>query len=359
MRIGNVCPKRGASAMVALVLALVAMPAAAQQPASQKEHVVKKGDTLWDLARFYFNDPFRWPLIYDANRQVVDNPHWIYPAEKIVIPGLAAEAPEAAQAAAASGEPNRSLFYVEQKTASAAIVSEKLRTGPVQPMEWLAAPWIADTSKLAVVATMYKPQDPRDQHDKLGTQFHPQDKLYISVGSSSALKASDMLLAFRTTIEVPGYGRVVEPMAVLRVDSMGDNTALAQIVYQFADLKTGDLAMMLPATPPLPENKMTEVTGGPSGEILEFLVEQPLYGTTDYAFVNLGSAVGIAIGDELVAYIPPHKPSEKTPEIIPAELVGKMRVIRVTDRTATVRITRLSHAAMKRGLPVKVARKAP
>ncbi|HUP89610.1 MAG TPA: LysM peptidoglycan-binding domain-containing protein, partial [Longimicrobiales bacterium] len=97
MRIGNVCPKRGASAILALALALVAMPATAQQTASQKEHVVKKDDTLWDLARFYYNDPFRWPLIYDANRQVVNNPHWIYPAEKIVIPGLAAAAPVAAQ----------------------------------------------------------------------------------------------------------------------------------------------------------------------------------------------------------------------------------------------------------------------
>src|SRR3954469_10218518 len=54
--------------------------------ADEVEHVVKKGDTLWDLARTYLKDPFKWPEVFSRNSDIVEDAHWIYPGENIRIP---------------------------------------------------------------------------------------------------------------------------------------------------------------------------------------------------------------------------------------------------------------------------------
>lgn len=45
-------------------------------------HVVRKGDTLWDICWFYFNNPWEWPKIWSYN-QAITNPHWIYPGDLV------------------------------------------------------------------------------------------------------------------------------------------------------------------------------------------------------------------------------------------------------------------------------------
>jgi hypothetical protein len=45
-------------------------------------HVVKRGDTLWDICWYYFNDPWQWPKVWSYNPQV-SNPHWIYPGDLV------------------------------------------------------------------------------------------------------------------------------------------------------------------------------------------------------------------------------------------------------------------------------------
>lgn len=57
------------------------------EESSAKSYIVKRDDTMWDLAGSYLGDPFLWQEIWQVNRQIQD-PHWIYPGDRLIIPGL-------------------------------------------------------------------------------------------------------------------------------------------------------------------------------------------------------------------------------------------------------------------------------
>jgi hypothetical protein len=45
-------------------------------------HSVRRGDTLWEISQHYYQNAYFWPRVWSLNPQV-QNPHWIYPGDRI------------------------------------------------------------------------------------------------------------------------------------------------------------------------------------------------------------------------------------------------------------------------------------
>lgn len=53
---------------------------------------VKKGDYLSKIAKEFYGDPMKYPVIFEANKPMLKDPDLIYPGQMLRIPALEAEA---------------------------------------------------------------------------------------------------------------------------------------------------------------------------------------------------------------------------------------------------------------------------
>jgi hypothetical protein len=341
------------SSLVAVAAGLaVAAPLAAQQQESAQErvHVVRQGDTLWEIARNYLSDPFLWPEIFRLNADVVQDPARIYPSERLVLPdGARTEV-------AGAPRDGRTVFYNNREDEDRAIIGASTAPYPVVTQgDFYRASFVAPDAEVGPVGRLAEVVSPTEVALDRLPGIQPYDRVYVALAAGAGTRVGDRIHFVRPARDIRPAGRVWESTGVATVAAVEDGVATVVMVRLFDEVRPGDLA--LPAARfAVPAGVRPVAATGLQGRILGFETPHPIAATQEYVFLDVGRQAGVREGDEFEAYLPREARNWGTrPEI----RVGRMQVVKVTERTATVRLTSLEQPAMRPGLPVRRVARMP
>lgn len=350
----------------------MARPALAQAPVERPAtHVVKKGDTLWDLAKLYLGDPFQWPQIYKLNTDKIKDPHWIYPGQRFSLPGgtapVAAGPDSAAPVTAARGSMtvfNPASRAVVKRTREAVVLSAR-RTA-VRPGDYEAAPFMwavggptnggklegsAETLGL-VAGSARRPMQFREQ-------------AFITMPRGVEAAPGQKLLVYRLDHVVPGQGQVVVPVGIVQVlAALEGGRARASLVTKFEDVFAGQGVIVLETLAMPPATFPTRVEFGMTTRVAWLYADPKLPANGHQIILAASGAQGLTTGDQVTLLRPRGGDAAAVAAGaatggLPDEEVAVAQVTRVTAWGASAMVLEARDAGIVAGMRAQVTAKMP
>ncbi len=356
-----------AFALLLASLAVAPFPARAQQAAEARTHVVKKGDTLWDLAKGYLGDPYLWPEIYRLNTATIEDPHWIYPGEVLRLPGAKGEKDAAAQPDAPADEirrPNERMTIFNPDAAKAVKQSRealilRARQTAVRPGQYLASPFmwaVGGPVDGGVIAASAEPVGIAMTTALRPMQF--RQTVFITLPKGSAGAVGQHYLIYRLGDVVAGQGQVVVPTGVVRVlAAAGAGQVQAELMQKFEDVFQGQHATELD-TLRMPQGVFPKRVEFGLATRVTWLYNDPVLPTRgQFVILAAGGNEGLVTGDQISLRRERGVDGKGAPR--PDEELAVAQVTRVTPWGATAIVLEQRDVGIENGMSARVTAKMP
>ena len=391
------------------VCAALALPSVvlAQTPRPDS-HEVRPGDTLWDLSRQYFGDPFLWPEIYRLNTNVVEDPHWIYPGEVLRLQGgpeVAAVpsedtpvppepgAPVSAEAGSDSGmagapadsnmaepglaeaqvgelqdtEPERNaddlsaLFGHQQRAVESGIeggISRLYR--PIREDEFYSSGFLSEEQKLPFGQLLgsVTPQQISTSSPHKGARIYSEVGIRPPAGAK--YEVGDTLLIVRIDREINDWGLVLVPTGLIRVTDVSGPEDVGVVVQQYAQILNNQFLLPAEKFPDPGSVRSVPISDGVHGQVIQSRDLQQLKGPLDVLFIDRGRKDGVNLGDIFEVrsskrYVEAPQGEAETLD----EVMALVQVVHVGEQSSSVRIAKLIQPNIRPGAGVRQVAKLP
>ncbi len=285
-------------------------------PEGASVHIIVPGDTLWDLATTYYEDPYLWPIIWDANRYVTYS-HWIYPGDPLVVPpkptvvgeaGVEEPPPPAPEPPAPPPRATMEEAYEEAEP----------EPEPVKPAGPVLVP-AAELQEMICSAQLLERFDPAplsimgaEEPEKM---IHgPADILYLSAGLDMAIKPGAEYVIVRPGGVVHHPADEKQTVAVylqrlgrVRVLAVHKTSSTVEIIDACDGVKVGDYLvpyheMPVPMVERIPLNQLgTPYPGRLNGTVVvSHDMQATVAGAGEIVGIDLGSRAGLTAGDRIL-----------------------------------------------------------